>query len=271
MTSSSKQLPSISVTSTSQTFDKCSTGDCVKEAVNDVHSVSVDSEFVQIGSQAFNRSELLNAFATVYEHNLEKPKSKFANPVPLGLSSFAFSCLILSLINAQVRGVTNNKIIIGAGLFYGGFIELVAGLLCYPSGDTFGMTVLGAYGGFWLSYASILTDAFGIISSYGDNVEMLNNALGFFLSGWTVFTFLMLMCTTKSHWGLFLCLLFLEISFILLTVGTFLDNKHVHIGGGYFGIFSSICAFYCLYCGVSSEKNSYLPLRTYSMPGASMV
>lgn len=48
-------------------------------------------------------------------------------------------------------------------------------------GNTFGATALSSYGGFWISFAIILTPGgFGIVDSYTNPVEF-NYALGFFL------------------------------------------------------------------------------------------
>lgn len=237
-----------------------------------VHTISVDGDLVHLGDNTYRRSELVNAFAGELNPGIHpRPPQNLANPVPLGLASFSYCCLVLSLLNAQVRGVSNAKIIISASLFFGGCIELFAGLLCYPIGNTYAMTVFGAFGGFWISYGCILTDQFGILSSYADDPEMLANALGFFLTGWTVFTFLMLMCTLKSTWGLFLLLFFLELTFLMLTIGTFISNEHVTKAGGYFGILSSMCGFYSLYSGVADTTNSYFPVRAYFMPNAPTV
>lgn len=47
-------------------------------------------------------------------------------------------------------------------------------------GNTFGATALGSYGAFWVSYAIILTPAFGLADAYA-TVEEHNHAMGFFL------------------------------------------------------------------------------------------
>lgn len=48
-------------------------------------------------------------------------------------------------------------------------------------GNTFGATALSSYGGFWISFAIVLTpDGFDIAGSYSNPVHF-NYALGFFL------------------------------------------------------------------------------------------
>lgn len=237
--------------------------------ISDQHlnSISVDGDLVRLGNQLYKRSEWIKAF-TGDGYEVNSGKSKFANPFPLGLASFAFSTLVLSLINIQVRGVTNNSVLVGACLFFGGFIELIAGLLCYPLGNTHGLTAFGGFGGFWISYGCIIADPFHVISSYGNDKEMLNNALGLFFIGWTIFTFLIVMCTLKSSWGLFLLFVFLDLTYMMSAIGNFTNNTAVLKLGGYFGIIASTCGWYSLYAGVSDGTNTYLPMKAYMMPNA---
>ena len=51
------------------------------------------------------------------------------------------------------------------------------------------------YGCFWLSYAMILLPGTGIAAAYEDPV-MLANAIGFFLTGWALLTF-MFLCVVR--------------------------------------------------------------------------
>lgn len=243
----------------------------VTETTQKIHEVFYNKEFVTLGDYTYRRSDLLTALGPEVSENYPKERStlrKLGNPIPLGLASFSLSCLTLSLCNANVRGVTNVKLLISCFMFFGGAIELFAGLLCFVTGDTYAMTVFSSFGGFWISWGCINTDQFHSISGYGDDTRMLNNTIGFFLAGWTVFTFLMLMCTLKSTWGLFLLLTFLDLTFLFLCIGSFIDNNNVKMAGGYWGILSSICGWYSLYCCVVTEDNSYLYFKPTMMPNA---
>src|ERR1700712_1100471 len=81
-------------------------------------------------------------------------------------------------------------------------------------GNTFGATALSSYGGFWISYAIILTPGgFGIIDTYtADNGTTLDDALGFFLAGWFIFTTMLLFCTLRSTVAFFLLFFFLDMA-----------------------------------------------------------
>ncbi|GES71220.1 unnamed protein product [Saccharomyces cerevisiae] len=138
-------------------------------------------------------------------------------------------------------------------------------------GDTFAMTVFGSFGGFWISWGCLNLDQFGVAQAYADNPEILRNIEGFYLAGWFVFNLIVAVCAVKSTWGLFLLLVFLDLTFLMLCIGTFISNTQVLMAGGYFGILSSCCGFYSLYCAIANKDSSYLPLVAYPMPGASAV
>lgn len=75
-------------------------------------------------------SARLPAFGGEFQPGLYKPTEnrKFANPAPLGLSAFALTTFVLSLINLQVRGVATPNFIVALAFGYGGLVQLLAGM-----------------------------------------------------------------------------------------------------------------------------------------------
>lgn len=60
---------------------------------------------------------------------------KFANPAPLGLSSFALTTFVLSCINMGARDITEPNIVVGIAFGYGGLVQLCSGMwYVSPSG-----------------------------------------------------------------------------------------------------------------------------------------
>lgn len=106
-------------------------------------------------------------------------------------------------------------------------------------GNTFGATALSSYGGFWISFAIILTPGgFNIesdLNEFGANVFL--NSFGLYLMGWFIFTFLLLLCTLRSTVAFFSLFFTLDMAFMLLGIG-YLQNdgtepKHsVIVAGG---------------------------------------
>lgn len=75
-------------------------------------------------------SARLPAFGGEFQPGLYRPTvgRKFANPAPLGLSAFALTTFVLSLININVRGVDEPNIVVALAFGYGGLIQLLAGM-----------------------------------------------------------------------------------------------------------------------------------------------
>lgn len=55
-------------------------------------------------------------------------KSNIANPAPLGLSAFALTTFILSLINLHTRGVNQPNLVVASTFGYGSLVQLLAGM-----------------------------------------------------------------------------------------------------------------------------------------------
>lgn len=72
------------------------------------------------------------AFGGEFQPGLYKPTTgrKFANPAPLGLSAFALTTFVLSLVNVGTAGVTQPSIVIALAFGYGGLVQLLAGMWC---------------------------------------------------------------------------------------------------------------------------------------------
>ena len=70
------------------------------------------------------------AFGGEFQPGLYRPTTqrKFANPAPLGLSAFALTTFVLSLINIGVRHVDEPNIVVGLAFGYGGLVQLCAGM-----------------------------------------------------------------------------------------------------------------------------------------------
>jgi len=124
----------------------------------------------------------LPAFGGEFQPGLYKSTEhrKFANPAPLGLSAFALTTFVLSLINLGTRGISGPSIVIGPAFGYGGLVQLLAGMWEMAIGNTFGATALSSYGGFWIGTAIILTPGgFQIedtlITDNGNEINFLNS------------------------------------------------------------------------------------------------
>jgi succinate-acetate transporter protein len=167
-----------------------------------------------------------------------------ANPGPVGLFGFACTTLLLSFINVKTHGVTHPNIVLGMALFFGGGVQLLAGMWEFVCGNTFGATAFSGYGAFWLSYAVIFIPSFNIAGAYTDDVE-LGHAVGLYLATWFIFTFIHTLAALSSSIALLSLFISLSTTFFLLTIGQFVTTTVVATAGGWFGILTAIIAYYC--------------------------
>ncbi|KAJ8143078.1 hypothetical protein OY671_003787 [Metschnikowia pulcherrima] len=216
---------------------------------------------IVLGDKKYYRHELMKAFGgTMQSERYAKPDSpKFGNAAALGLTAFATSAFVLGLCLAGASGITMPNIAVGLCFFYGGLVQAAAGVWELFLGNTFAGTVLCSFGmGFWMSFGAINVEAFGIVAAYGDDVEQFNNAIGLYLVGWGIFTFIMLLCTLKStlmFMGLFFTL---DIGFFLLAGHYFTANATLLTSGGVFVVLAALCGWYCAFAGVATPQNSYI-------------
>ncbi|EPS38781.1 hypothetical protein H072_7462 [Dactylellina haptotyla CBS 200.50] len=212
----------------------------------------------------------------------KKQFREFANPAPLGLSAFALTTFILSLVNIGSRGVHTNSIVLGCAYAYGGLVQLLAGMWEMAVGNTFGATALSSYGGFWISFAIIIAggnQSYGIAAAYstpGTPTEVatkhLSSALGFYLTGWWIFTTILLLCTLRSTVAFFSLFFTLDLAFLFLSIAHFqteeggAPGKNLTIAGGVFGMMAAFLAWYNALAGLLDAKNSWFAVPVLHFP-----
>ena len=76
-------------------------------------------------------------------------ETKLANPAPLGLMGFGMTTVLLNIHNAGLFPLS--AMVLAMGVFYGGVAQVIAGVMEFKRGNTFGTTAFTSYGLFWLS------------------------------------------------------------------------------------------------------------------------
>jgi succinate-acetate transporter protein len=141
-------------------------------------------------------------------------------------------------------------------------------------GNTFGATALSSYGGFWLSFAIILTPGgFQIeetLSPNGNETKFFNS-FGLYLMGWFIFTFLLLICTLRSTVAFFSLFFTLDIAFMMLGIGYLQHDgtgpqEQCIIAGGVFGLLAAFLAWYNALAGIADSSNSFFVIPVAHFP-----
>jgi succinate-acetate transporter protein len=176
-----------------------------------------------------------------------------ADPAPLGLAAFALTTFMLSGHNATF---IPDLIWVGLALFYGGMVQLCAGMWEFRNRNVFGATAFSTYGGFWMGLGifvvlAVVSKTFGAALA-GAN---LPNAVAWFLIAFAIFNTYMLLWSSQVSVAVFLVFLTLEATEIVLAVGNFMEaHGHANSGwvhtGGWIGIATAAVAWYTSAAGV---------------------
>jgi succinate-acetate transporter protein len=187
-----------------------------------------------------------------------------ADPAPLGLAAFALTTFMLSGHNATF---IPDLFWVSLALFYGGVIQLLAGMWEFRNRNVFGATAFSTYGGFWLGLGAFLilaeTTSLGGLLKGPD----VNNGLAWFLLSFAIFNTYMLFASLRVNVAVFGVFLTLEITEILLVIGFFNlahgKSDYMLHAGGWAGIVTAAVAWYASAAGLingMSPERAILPV-----------
>jgi succinate-acetate transporter protein len=179
---------------------------------------------------------------------------KYANPAPLGLLGFGMTTALLNFIH-NFRLTPVDGMIIGMGLFYGGLAQVIAGIMEYKRGNTFGTVAFTSYGLFWWSFAFINTQS---VMVYGYSSTTSESLMAYFFM-WGLFTLCMFFGTLKKNraiqfvfGSLFVLFFLLAAKFAILEYTSITDlNLFTQI----IGIEGIICGLSAVYLAIAEILN----------------
>jgi succinate-acetate transporter protein len=173
-----------------------------------------------------------------------------ANPAPLGLAGFGLTTVVLSSMNAGLLAgdaPTLTAAVVPLAFAYGGVGQIIAGVLEFKNGNTFGTVAFTSYGLFWWWYAFLVWTA-----GAGWIKPPAANAVGLTLLMWGVFTLYMWIPTFRLNFCLWTVFLFLWITFFLLAGGDLGMGAGWHTAGGWFGLLTGLDALYVSFAEVTN-------------------
>lgn len=188
---------------------------------------------------------------------------KTANPAPLGLMGFGMTTVLLNIHNAGFYPVS--AMILAMGLCYGGLAQVIAGILEFKKGNTFGLTAFTSYGFFWLSLVVLLV---GPKTGLMDPTPV--GYMGWYLAMWGIFTLFMFFGTLRANRALQFVFLSLTVLFFLLAARDFTGSKLIGTIAGWEGIVCGASAIYLAMAEVLEEQlgRCVLPIGKPAAPAA---
>jgi succinate-acetate transporter protein len=177
----------------------------------------------------------------------EPAVSSVADPIPLGLSAFAFTTAILGCTFAGfiLPGVgVGISLVVAAALFYGGIVQILAGMWEFRKDNTIGATIFSSYGGFLVAFGVVFLPGFGIFQAL-NRATILHPALGLFFLCWTIFSALLFLGPLRTTLAMLIVLALMFLSYLFLTIGELSGaNVVLLIIGGWLGIACALVACY---------------------------
>jgi uncharacterized protein len=172
-------------------------------------------------------------------------ENKLANPAPLGLMGFGMTTVLLNIHNAGFFPL--GSMILAMGIFYGGIAQIIAGIMEFKKGNTFGTTAFTSYGLFWLTLVFLIT--FPIM---GWLEKPPVPFMGWYLFMWGLFTFFMWIGTFGKNRALQTVFFTLWILFFLLAIRDWAGSEMIGKIAGYEGI---VCGFSAIYLAMAEVIN----------------
>jgi succinate-acetate transporter protein len=172
---------------------------------------------------------------------------KIANPAPLGLAGFGVTTFVLSCVNAGLLPAEALPVVVPLAFAFGGVAQMIAGVMEFKNGNTFGTVAFMSYGAFWWWYAFLnWTVGAGWIKPPDPR------GVGVALLIWGVFTLYMWIATFPTNFTLWSIFLLLWITFFLLAGADLGMGAALHKLGGWLGLLTGLDALFLSFAEVTN-------------------
>jgi succinate-acetate transporter protein len=172
-----------------------------------------------------------------------------ADAGPLGLAAFAMTTFVLSVFNAGIIDKAAEPVYLCLALFYGGLVQLLAGMWEFKNRNLFGATAFSSYAAFWIALGS-----YTYLSTIGSaplHASFGKPAMGLFLISWTIFTAYMWIGSMRVNVALATLFTALLATYVLLDCAQ--AGWISAVPAGYCGILTAAIAWYISAAGVINE------------------
>lgn len=186
---------------------------------------------------------------------------KSANPAPLGLLGFGITTVLLNFVHNFRLTSSIDPMILGMGIFYGGLAQVIAGVLEYKRGNTFGTVAFTSYGLFWWSF--VFMNMLPQSTMFRTYIAVHSEAMMTYFFMWGLFTLMMFFGTLKKNRALQFVFMSLAILFFLLAAKsaiqsyypTALSPSNTQLLTQLIGFEGTICGLSAVYLAIAEVLN----------------
>jgi succinate-acetate transporter protein len=155
--------------------------------------------------------------------------------------------MVLSFHNTGLFHAT--PVVFGLAIFYGGIVQVLAGMWEFAKGNTFGATAFASYGAFWLAFWFLQTHT----DLSGTTGDQNSHSIGLWLLAWFIFTGYMFVASLKTNMFLVAVFGLLTVTFLLLALGALTTTSGLDKAGGWFGLATAVAAWATSFRGVMAS------------------
>jgi succinate-acetate transporter protein len=176
------------------------------------------------------------------------------NPAPLGLIAFGLTTALLQIKHTRIGGDSDDDldgvdtVVMGFAMFYGGLLQIIAGISEIRRNNIFGYTAFCLYGGFWMSLGTV--EIVSLLAT-GEKPPVNATALQSMLFMVGVFTFMLWVLTFKMNKTINSLFFLLGSTLWILCVGV--EHDTADKVGGYFGLATAVNAFWLAFAELVND------------------
>lgn len=183
---------------------------------------------------------------------MEKPRPRIASENPLkrhiadpgamGLLAFAVITFTSGAVHCNWR-TDIDLAIFSAAIWYGGMVQVIAGILDLLRGEKVSGSTFVAFGFYWVSTGYFLQNAGGSNFGYPDRAER-NAVLGFYLVGWAFVALASLLAVLRTSVLQVILLSMVTFDFTMLAAIKLSGSVKLERFTGYMLVFTAALAYY---------------------------
>ncbi len=168
-----------------------------------------------------------------------------ANPAPLGLLGFGMTTVLLNFHN--IGWFPLNSMILAMGVCYGGVAQVIAGIMEWKKGNTFGTVAFTSYGFFWLTLVALI-----LLPQTGMTPATPESGMAAFFALWGIFTAAMFIATLRMAFIMRAVFGSLSMLFALLALRDYLASPAIGHAAGWIGL---ACGGFAIYAALAQILN----------------
>ncbi|MFI5998500.1 acetate uptake transporter [Streptomyces sp. NPDC051362] len=183
------------------------------------------------------------------------------DPAPLGLAAFGATTLMLSLFNSGVRP-SLAAVVLPTAFLFGGVMQLVAGIVEFRQGGTFGGTAFCSFAAFWMSYAVYKRFIEPTLPP-----DQAHFATGLWVLPWAIVAFYLTIATLRTSGVLLALFAAATTTLTILTISELLESTGLLRVGGATGLVTAALALYGSFAGLINTTWGRHIIPTFPDPG----